>query len=99
MGMSRNSERSDWLPDAVDRRLICYARPICPLCDEVKPVLRRLAAEFSLDLEIRNVEDDPEWERRYGGQIPVAFVGRTKLFKYRSTELELRGRIELALAE
>ena len=92
---------SQTLPDAGSgrpTRLILYSRPVCHLCALVKPTVARLCADFGLELEVRNVEESPDWETRYGAQVPVAFLGATKLFKYRATEVELRSRIQRIIA-
>jgi len=70
--------------------VVLYTRPICPLCDVARRGLEAVLRDYSLDYAIRNVESDPEWERRYGQQIPVVFVGARKAFKYRLDEARLR---------
>jgi len=69
----------------VDERatLILYSRPDCHLCDVAKPLVLEAARRHGVTFEERNVEDDPSWEAAYGGQIPVAFLGERKLFKFR----------------
>ncbi|KAK6115575.1 hypothetical protein DH2020_007844 [Rehmannia glutinosa] len=59
------------------RKLILYTKPGCCLCDGLK---EKLEAAFSLSapnylgdvqLEIRNITSNPEWERLYQYEIPV----------------------------
>lgn len=60
------------------RKLILYSKPGCCLCDGLK---EKLHAAFSLssspnslhdvDLQIRDITTNPEWERAYQYEIPV----------------------------
>ncbi|KAH7861074.1 hypothetical protein Vadar_021341 [Vaccinium darrowii] len=61
----------------VSRKLILYSKPGCCLCDGLK---EKLHAAFSLsapdslhdvDLQIRDITTNPEWERAYQYEIPV----------------------------
>ena len=60
-----------------------YTRPGCHLCEEALAVLRPLLRRHDVGLRIRDVETDPDWERRYGEQIPVGVLSGRKVFKYR----------------
>ncbi|KAF7141744.1 hypothetical protein RHSIM_Rhsim06G0104800 [Rhododendron simsii] len=62
---------------AVSRKLILYSKPGCCLCDGLK---EKLHAAFSLsspdslhdvDLQVRDITTNPEWERAYQYEIPV----------------------------
>ncbi|XP_020089934.1 uncharacterized protein LOC109711346 [Ananas comosus] len=59
------------------RRLVLYSKPGCCLCDGLKEKLHAalsLAAAHSLhavDLQVRDITSNPEWERRYQYEIPV----------------------------
>lgn len=59
------------------RKLILYSKPGCCLCDGLK---EKLQAAFSLsspdslhdvELQIRDITTNPEWERAYQYEIPV----------------------------
>ncbi|KNA23619.1 hypothetical protein SOVF_023350 [Spinacia oleracea] len=60
------------------RKLILYSKPGCCLCDGLK---EKLSAAFSLssptdplhevDLQIRDITTNPDWERAYQYEIPV----------------------------
>ncbi|KAL0323345.1 UNVERIFIED_CONTAM: hypothetical protein Sangu_1953800 [Sesamum angustifolium] len=59
------------------RKLILYSKPGCCLCDGLK---EKLDAAFSLsgmnsisdvELQIRDITTNPEWERLYQYEIPV----------------------------
>jgi glutaredoxin len=67
-----------------------YSRPGCHLCDEMKAVVRRVAATTPLILEEVDISGDPALEARYGMEIPVLVVDGRKAAKYRVGEEELR---------
>ena len=52
-------------------RVTLYAKPDCPLCDELKADLAELQTEFALELTERNIEADEGDFRRYRYLIPV----------------------------
>ncbi|KAK2388174.1 hypothetical protein QL285_061883 [Trifolium repens] len=59
------------------RKLILYSKPGCCLCDGLKEKLQSaflLSAPYSLsdvDLHIRDITTNPEWEKAYQYEIPV----------------------------
>ena len=71
-------------------RLTIYSRPGCHLCDEMKEVIRRVAASLPLSLEEVDISGDAELERLYGLEIPVLMMDRKKVAKYRIDEGALR---------
>jgi hypothetical protein len=70
--------------------LTVYSRPGCHLCDEMKAVVRGIAATMPLQLEEVDISSDPDLEAQYGLEIPVLLVNGRKAAKYRVTEQELR---------
>lgn len=52
-------------------RLILYTRPRCHLCDRLEVLVRSHLKALGATLEKRDVDDDPDWEERYGLRIPV----------------------------
>ncbi|XP_054788521.1 uncharacterized protein LOC129294300 [Prosopis cineraria] len=64
-------------PSAPSRRLVLYSKPGCCLCDGLKGKLQAvflLSGPDSLhdvDLQIRDITSNPEWERAYQYEIPV----------------------------
>jgi hypothetical protein len=74
--------------------LLLYMRRDCGLCDEMKHVIRRVAAHIPLvwsEVDIDNTA--PELTRRYGAEVPVLLIDGRKAFKYRVSERELRKRL------
>ncbi|KAK9080235.1 hypothetical protein SSX86_001911 [Deinandra increscens subsp. villosa] len=59
------------------KQLILYSKPGCCLCDGLKEKLHSafsLSDSFSLhdvDLQIRDISSNPEWEKAYQYEIPV----------------------------
>jgi glutaredoxin len=65
-----------------------YTRAGCHLCDEAKQVLDGARRKASFDLEIRDIDGDPELLRLYNEEVPVIAIDGVKAFKYRLTEAE-----------
>jgi glutaredoxin-like protein DUF836 len=64
-------------------RLTVYSRNYCHLCDEMIAGLRRLQAGFRFEIEIVDVDQNPELERRYGEQVPVLACGGDEICRHR----------------
>ena len=63
--------------------LTVYGRNYCHLCEEMIAGLRRLQAGFAFEIEIVDVDGDPELERRYGDQVPLLACGADEICRYR----------------
>ena len=81
--------------------LVIYTRKDCCLCDEMKNVIREVAAHTALALEEIDVDGSLETREKYGSEVPVLFINGRKSFKYRVTrrqlEKKLNGRRWLSL--
>jgi hypothetical protein len=64
-------------------RLTLLGRAWCHLCDDMRNALLPLAAKQPFELEVVDVDGDPELERRYGEDVPVLFAGATELCRHR----------------
>jgi glutaredoxin len=71
-----------------------FTRPGCHLCDEAKRILVEAQRRSVFSLIEHNVEDDPEWEREYGVDIPVVLVDGRKAFKHRIEKRALERYLE-----
>jgi hypothetical protein len=60
------------------KTLLLYSRPGCHLCEEVAAELAPLLAGRAA-LEVVDISDDEELERRYWLRIPVLVDGDTEL--------------------
>ncbi len=55
-------------------KLILYTRDECGLCREAEEVLRRLGRKIQFELEVVEIEGDPELRGRYWDRVPVVAV-------------------------
>src|SRR6202795_1676701 len=69
--------------DAGPREVTLYTRPGCHLCEEAKTAIAPLLREFGAALCEVDIENDAVLEERYGGDIPVIFIGARKAAKHR----------------
>ncbi len=75
------------------RRVVVFSRHDCCLCDEVLAEVRGARAVISFDLEVVDVDEDPDLAARYGEEVPVIEIDGRKAFKYRVTKKELLRRL------
>ena len=75
-------------------KLTLYTRRDCCLCEEMKEVVRQVAAEVPLEMEEVDVDQAPDLKERYGSEVPVLFVNGHKAFKYRVTVRELKKKLK-----
>lgn len=71
-----------------------YSRPACHLCDEAKDVVERVQKRLAFEINVINIETDPELEAAYGTEIPVVLIDGRKVFKYRVDEAEFERKIK-----
>ena len=67
-----------------------YTRAQCHLCEIAKQELEQLRTSLGFNLEVLDVDDDPESQLRYGEQVPVGLIDGRKIFKYRVDHQALR---------
>jgi hypothetical protein len=84
---------------ATPLRLTLYSKPGCHLCDEMKGVLLRVAADVPLALDEIDISTDAALSAQYGWDVPVLMLGGRKLAKHRITEDELRRRLRPGAVE
>lgn len=70
-----------------------HVREGCHLCDEALGLLRPLAAEFSVGLEVVDIEADDDLHRRYLERIPVVGLDGEELYDFFVDEPDLRRRL------
>ena len=71
-----------------------YSRPGCHLCDEAKATIEGVRRRFGFNLNVVNVELDPELEKRYGEQIPVVFINGDEAFRYHVDAVEFEKKVK-----
>ncbi|RAW44461.1 glutaredoxin family protein [Halorubrum sp. 48-1-W] len=69
-----------------------YTREDCHLCVVAHETVRDVAADLAVDvdLELVDVDEDPELADEYGERVPYVFVDGTPAFKYEVDERELK---------
>ena len=69
-----------------------YSKPDCPLCDEARQALARVAGRVSFDIREIDITSDGELEARLRERIPVVALDGEELFDFHIDEdaLELR---------
>lgn len=74
-------------------KLTLYSRKDCCLCDEMKAVVREVAAKIPLEIVEIDVDGTPALRDEFGDEVPVLFIDGRKAFKYRVTARELERRL------
>ena len=76
--------------------LVFYTRAGCHLCDVAKRQLEQLRQRIPFRIEVRDVDEDSIWAKKYGDEVPVGVLDGRKVFKYRVNvdrlEIALRAR-------
>ena len=68
-----------------------YYRQGCHLCEDMIHQLQSLLAEYeNIHLELRNVDDNPEWFAQFNTRVPVLLFGRDILSEFFLDELSVR---------
>jgi glutaredoxin len=66
------------------------SRPGCHLCDEARSVIARVAADFGVPWEERDITRSDSDLREYGEQIPVTLIDGVQHDFWRVSEERLR---------
>ncbi len=74
-------------------RVTLYGRKQCSLCDTARAVLDRVRAELPFELEVVDIDSDPEVRERYRYDIPVVAVDGEQFCVHRVDERALRRRL------
>ncbi|TXH12555.1 MAG: glutaredoxin family protein [Gammaproteobacteria bacterium] len=63
-------------------QLTLVSRRYCHLCEEMETALKPLLAEFGADVEVLDVDADPELEALYDELVPVLLGAGEELSRY-----------------
>lgn len=74
-------------------RVTLYTRVGCHLCDDAREVLDAVREELPFDLDVTDIDTDPELAARYTTEVPVVLVEGRKAFKYRVDPIALRDKL------
>lgn len=69
--------------------MVVFSRHDCCLCDELLVEVEGARNVYPFELEVVDVDRDPELVARYGEEVPVIEIDGRKAFKYRVTKKEL----------
>lgn len=75
------------------RQIRLYTRRDCCLCEEMKRVVRDVAAGVPLEVEEVDVDSESDLKEKFGGEVPVLFIDGRKAFKYRVAARELKKKL------
>ena len=71
-------------------RITMLAKPGCHLCDDVRVVIERVAADLGIGWQEVNILTDPELQEKWWDQIPVTLVDGVQHDYWRVDEARLR---------
>jgi hypothetical protein len=75
-------------------KLTLYSRKDCCLCDDMKAIVRQVAAKVPVEFEEIDIDNAAELRARYGNVIPLLLIDGRKAFKYRVTAEVLEKRLK-----
>lgn len=75
------------------RRVVLYTRDGCCLCDDALAVIEAVRTKVPFDLELVDIDSDPQLTQLHGHDIPVVLIDGTFAFKHRVDERGLRDRL------
>jgi len=71
-----------------------YSRPGCHLCDDAQNVLESLCEELNFEIEVINIDIDPELIKLYSDQVPVIHIDGLHHDFYKVDPLRFRSSLE-----
>ncbi|MGH8642442.1 MAG: glutaredoxin family protein [Burkholderiales bacterium] len=63
-------------------RLTVYSRHDCHLCEMMIAALQEMQGRFHFEVQVVDVDGDPELARRYGERVPVLTHGERELCQH-----------------
>ncbi len=77
-------------------KITILSKPDCHLCDEAKQTIERVTKRLPIEIEVINIEKDPELFNQYRYDIPVIFLEERKIFKHRVDEQKLKKILDIS---
>jgi glutaredoxin len=74
-------------------RITLYTRAGCCLCEEAKQEIEQARRCLPFDLEIVDIDSDPQIRARYQYDIPVILINGEQAFRYRVKAADLIERL------
>lgn len=63
-------------------RLTAYTKMGCGLCEDMLSQLYQLQQQYSYDLEIVEIDEEPVLEHKFGAKVPVLVAGDDEICHY-----------------
>jgi len=76
------------------RDIALYTRDGCHLCDAAKAAIWPLLAEFGATLREVDIDDNPLLHERYTNDVPVIFLGPSRIAQHRLDPAALRRQLQ-----
>ena len=77
--------------------LVLYSRSNCSLCDQMRALIEDSGYQQAVDLQLVDIDSDPELAQRYGTRIPVLTIAAREVLEGRVGLSELRQTLSQAL--
>jgi glutaredoxin len=74
----------------VASRVVVYVAEGCALCERAIEVVRDVRSEIEFELELVDIEGDPELERRYRALLPVVEIDGREAFVFEVDPIAFR---------
>ena len=71
------------------KTLTLYFRDYCSLCHQMLAQLQPLRQQYGFDIQVVDVDADPELEARYNELVPVLMDGDTQICHWHLDEAKL----------
>ena len=75
-------------------KITIYSRPGCHLCADAQNVLESLREELNFEIEVINIDIDPELIKLYSDQVPVIHIDGIHHDFYKVDPLRFRSSLE-----
>jgi glutaredoxin len=78
-------------------RVTLYSRPECHLCEMVERVLHHVSKSRPFQLDVRNIDDDPQDYEKYKHDIPIVMVNGQEVARHKLTAAAFEAALDRAL--
>jgi len=63
-------------------KLTVLSREYCHLCEELVTALKRFQGRYDFDIEVVDVDSNPQLEEKWGDKVPVLLDGNLEICHY-----------------
>jgi glutaredoxin len=77
-------------------RVTLYSRPGCHLCEMVERVLHHVSKTRPFELDVRDIDNDPDEHARYKDDIPVIAVNDVEIARHHLTAAAFEAAVDRA---